>query len=273
VDSCPPCRAEAYGPLLPLYGEDFQGYASRFLKRNIQGEILNRVLNPLNWPRLVVGPYGRSELAADYYDEILFGGKTFDDLAGLPGPFVLVTGTDLSTGGRLGFSQTDFDLLCSDVGKVRLSRAAAKSSAVPSVFSPVTFNNYGGSCGYRLPDYLEDILSPPGGERPAGRALLRFREMEGFQDSRSRPFVHLVDGGISDNLGIRGILEAMEEIEASRTLRRALRRRDIQRRGVIVVNARSAPSTFDRERRRRYPGPFSNPSACHKRFSFESIDL
>ncbi len=260
-----------------LYGEGlFKDYVSRFLQRDVQGDILSRVLNPLNWPKLVGGPYGRSELAADYYDEILFEGKTFDDLSSLPGPFVLVTGTDLSTGGRLGFSQTEFDLLCSDVGKVRLSRAAATSSAVPSVFSPVTFNNYGSSCGYRIPDYLEDILKPAGGERPAGRALMRFHEMEGLQDSRSRPFIHLVDGGISDNLGLRGILEAMEEIEASRTLRRKLHRMDIQRMVVLVVNARSAPST-DWDKEETPPGIlgqlFQSFSVPIDRYSFESIEL
>jgi len=39
----------------------------------------------------------------------------------------IATGTDLSTGSRLAFFQNDFDLLCSDLNKVRLSRAAATS--------------------------------------------------------------------------------------------------------------------------------------------------
>lgn len=64
-----------------LYGERlFDEYPDRFLKRNVQGELIQRILNPANWPRLVRDGYGRSELAADYYDEILFGGATFSDL-------------------------------------------------------------------------------------------------------------------------------------------------------------------------------------------------
>ena len=48
----------------------------------------------------------------------------------------VATGTDISTGARLAFSQADFDLLCSDLTTVRLVRAAATSSAVPVVLSP-----------------------------------------------------------------------------------------------------------------------------------------
>jgi hypothetical protein len=56
-----------------LYGERlFAEYQDRFLNRNVQGELIQRVLNPANWPRLARDGYGRSELAADYYDEILF---------------------------------------------------------------------------------------------------------------------------------------------------------------------------------------------------------
>jgi NTE family protein len=62
-----------------------------------------------------------------------------------PGPMVRTT-TDLSTGSRLTFSQNEFDLICSDLASFPISRAAAASSAVPLVTSPVTINNYGGTC-------------------------------------------------------------------------------------------------------------------------------
>jgi NTE family protein len=69
--------ALAYG----LYGDKlFTEYETRFLKRNVQGEITKRTLNPLNWPRLWSTGYGRSELASELYDEILFNNATFGDL-------------------------------------------------------------------------------------------------------------------------------------------------------------------------------------------------
>jgi NTE family protein len=106
-----------------LFGDRlFSEYEERFLKRDVQGSLTGRVLNPFNWWKFIGGSAGRSELAAEYYDEILFEGATFADLLDKQGPVAIATGTDLSTGSRLAFFQNDFDLLCSDLNKVRLAR-------------------------------------------------------------------------------------------------------------------------------------------------------
>ncbi len=169
-----------------LYGDRLFGeYEERFLKRDVQGALVQRALNPFNWWKYIGGSAGRSELAAEYYDEILFEGATFGDLLSKQGPVAVANGTDISTGYRLSFYQNDFDLLCSDLNKVRLSRAAATSSAVPVVLSAVTFNNYGGTCGYEYPAWVRSVAKAEGrvatvGARPA--ALPRdagLREQQG----------------------------------------------------------------------------------------------
>ncbi|MEP7101997.1 MAG: hypothetical protein ABI781_15920 [Burkholderiales bacterium] len=100
---------------------------------SVRGELIARELSPKNWGRLGSATYGRSELAADYYDEILFHGATFGDLAKQRDALLaLVTGTDLSTGARFEFSQEQFDQMCSDLSPVRLARAAATSSMAAS---------------------------------------------------------------------------------------------------------------------------------------------
>src|SRR5262245_7216580 len=237
-----------------LYGERlFQEYEQRFLKRNVQGELIRRVLNPTNWPRLAMGGYGRSELAADYYDEILFGGATFNDLVPLQTPVAVVSGTDLSTGARFEFSQDTFDLLCSDLGSVRLARAAATSSAVPVVLSPVTYRNYGGKCDARLPIWVQGVASKEHAARPAGRMLLRYRDFKALEDSENRPYLHVVDGAFSDNLGLRGMLEAFEQLEASPAFQREMRFSELRHIVVIAVNSRSAPAT-DWDRKPTPPG-------------------
>src|SRR6059058_1162952 len=65
--------ALAYG----LYGDKlFDDYEQRFLKRDVQGEIIARAFSPKYWGNLSSTGWGRSELAAELYDEILFNGAT-----------------------------------------------------------------------------------------------------------------------------------------------------------------------------------------------------
>src|SRR5271167_4182543 len=102
--------ALAYG----LYGEKlFDLYETSFLKRDVQGELVARFFNPGNWGALWSEGWGRSEMAAQLYDEILFHGATFADLDHGNGPLILASATDISTGERLAFQQLDFDYLCS----------------------------------------------------------------------------------------------------------------------------------------------------------------
>ena len=260
-----------------LYGERlFAEYEDRFLKRDVEGTLLARGLNPLNWWKFVGGSAGRSELAAEYYDEILFEGATFGDLPGRQTPVAIASGTDISTGSRLAFYQQDFDLLCSDLNKVRLSRAAATSSAVPVVLSAVTFNNYGGTCGYQYPAWVRDVAKPEGRPRPAGRAVQRYREMQEFQNSKDRPYIHLVDGGVSDNLGVRVVMENLEELAVSMAYRDQVGFGAIRRVVVIVVNARSAPRT-DWDQRETPPGTVAQllqtAGVPIDRYSFETVEL
>jgi len=227
-----------------LYGDKlFDDYERRFLKRNVQGDLLSRFLSPSNWSALWSNGWGRSEMAAQMYDEILFNGATFGDLDRGDGPLIMATATDISTGSRFTFVQSEFDMICSELDAVPLSRAAAASSAVPLVLSPVTLNNYGGTCNYKWPSWAQALMDPARTVRPAGRSLQRLKELEALQDGANRPYLHLVDGGISDNLGMRGILEGLEELEAARGLRKQTRLDEVRRLIVFVVNSLSVPKT------------------------------
>jgi len=230
--------ALAYG----LYGDKlFADYEQRFLKRNVQGELLSRSLSPGNWGKLASTGWGRSELAADYYDEILFNGATFGDLDRGSGPFIMASATDISTGGRVVFNQAIFNLLCSDLNAVRLSRAAAASSAVPVVLSTVTLNNYGGTCNYAVPPWVKMFTQAAEPPRPAARAIRELKEGETYADSVHRPYVHLVDGGVSDNVGMRGVLDALQFLEALHTAGLPTRLDHVKRIIVFVVNSLSSP--------------------------------
>ena len=230
--------ALAYG----LYGEKlFADYEQRFLKRDVQGELLARSLSPRYWGDYIGGTAGRSELAANFYDEILFNGATFGDLDKGDGPFIVASATDISTGTRVPFNQSVFNLLCSDLNAMRLSRAAAASSAVPVVLSTVTLNNYGGSCGYEVPPWVKMFTQSDNPPRPAARAI---RELtEALADGANRPFIHLVDGGVSDNVGMRGVLDALQLLEAMHLAGEPTPLDKVKRIVVFVVNSLSSPPT------------------------------
>ena len=265
--------ALAYG----LYGDKlFDMYEQSFLKHNVQGDLVTRMLNPVNWPSLSSDAWGRSEMAADLYDELLFHGATYADLQKGSGPFVTVMTTDISTGSRVGFNQTMFDVLCSDLSSVRLARAAAASSAVPLVLSPITLNNYGGTCGFKFPAWVLAAADKDNPARPAARAIKRLEEMSSYADSKARPFVHLVDGGLADNLGMRAVLEALEEMEAVRIAGGKTPLDHVKRIIVVVVNSLSVPATRWDESER----PPGNLEILIKatgvpidRYSYETVEL
>ena len=98
------------------------------------------------------------------------------DLERSGGPAIIVGSTDLASGSRVVFVPQNFDVMCADLGSFRLARAAAASSAVPVVLSPLTINNYGGGCNYQQPAWLTLFTKTAKPLRPAGRVLNRLRD-------------------------------------------------------------------------------------------------
>jgi NTE family protein len=265
--------ALAYG----LYGDKlFDDYEQRFLKRDVQGEIIARTLNPANWGNLWFTGWGRSELAAQLYDEVLFNGATFGDLQRGKGPLILASATDISTGSRVVFQQGVFDILCSDLNAVPLARAAAASSAVPVVLSPITLNNYGGTCNTTLPAWVKRFTDTDDPPRPAARAIRTLKSMQAFGDGASRPYLHLVDGGVSDNVGMRGVLDALEVLEALHEAGVPTPLDRVRRIVIFIVNSLSLPPT-------NWDGSETPPGSVEillkasgvpiDRYSYEAVEL
>jgi len=227
-----------------LYGSTlFDMYQDAFLKRNVQGALLERLFNPFTWPKVLTQGFGRSELAEQYYDEILFHGATYEDLLRRM-PVAIVGATDVTTGNRIDFSQGQFDFICGDLTRVSLARAAAASSAVPVVLSPVTLDNRGGKCGYRPTPWMSAALKAPEGVELGNRADIRLKNAYMLQDSGERPYIHLVDGGLADNLALLSFVEVLQLAMDNPDARAVLGVGRLRRVAVVIVNAASAPE-FD----------------------------
>lgn len=188
-----------------LWGDRiFSDFEPLFLKKHVQTALLLRVLSPWNQVRLASPRFGRSDLAAEYYDHLLFKGATFADLMTQSNrPFLSVNATDIASGARFEFTQDEFDLIRSDLSQFSISRAVAASSAFPIYLTPVILKNYSAEQAVAEPEWIQSILDDP-------TASMRMRyvasQARSYGDGH-RKFIHLLDGGLSDNLGLRGALD------------------------------------------------------------------
>ena len=185
----------------------FTEFEPRFLERDFQSRLLNHLTSVSNLWRASSPRFGRGDLLAEELDLDLFEGATFGDLAKRSsGPFVVISATDLANGARFDFNQETFDLICSDLDGFPLARAVAASSAVPLIFSPITLWNHAGSCGPQG-SARASVSAAEGRNLPAGRLAQRLRELSRYSDRTQAPYVHLVDGGVSDNLALRSLVD------------------------------------------------------------------
>lgn len=177
----------------------FEDFEERFLRKNIQAHLVWRSIAPRNWFRQMGGTYGRSDIAADYYDKYVFDGATFADLQRPGAPTLIINSTDLATAVRFPFVRQFFELICVDLDKYPLSRAVAASSAVPGLLTPIGLENYAGSCGYEPGAWVTESAKD---DHETIRRV-EAKAVKGYLDAEKRPWLHLVDGGIADNLGLR----------------------------------------------------------------------
>ena len=237
-----------------LRGEKaFEEFEAKVLSRNLEVELAKRiVLNPVNWFRLPSGTFGKSDIFTELYDETVFEHATFADLKRANGPFVIINGTDVTSGARFSYTQDYFDAICGDLSKVTLGRAIATSTSLPPLLTPITLENRGGTCGRKAPAWQAAAEAAMGESETPGRALLRARALQSYADP-ARPYVHLFDGGLSENLGLTEVLRAFElqKVDPNETVLPALRR--ARRVVVISVNALRFPEV-DWDRSAAPPG-------------------
>lgn len=255
----------------------FDEFPDRFLYRPIQSELIRLALSPANWLKLAASAYGRSDLAAEFYGREVFQGGTYADvIARNRRPFVVLNATDMSTGAQFAFIQDQFDLLCSDLAGVPLARAAASSSAFPGGLTALTFQNYAGSCDYRQPAWVklasEDHASRVNARRTA-RAEIR---LSLAAEGPARPYIHLTDGGVADNLGLRGPLEAIASTNHPWSLLQRMNKKQVDKLVVLVVNAATNPAT-GRDQSASVPGLIDTLTTAATvpldNYSFDTLEL
>jgi NTE family protein len=213
--------------------EIFADFEEVFLRKNVQRRLLLEALRPFNWLRLK--RLDRSQLAARYYDRNIFNGASFGDMRRPGGPEIVMNATDLSSGSRFAFSPQFFAFICSDLDSYPVADAVTASSAVPVVFPTVRLHNYAGTCGFQQPAWVAQ--SGGDGEESPLRQVLRGQILDAASAIEQREYIHFLDGGLSDNLGLANSIAALAMLGDPQEAVRDLGHGDLELILVISVNA------------------------------------
>jgi NTE family protein len=175
--------------------ELFWTQAKEDLSKDFRTAFVRKLLRPDNFAKSMFGSTGRTDVMAQVFDEHLFGGLKFGDMDAT-GPGLLINATAINglqgvispalctnrrtyaasmRGESIPFTEQFFkDCLFSSISTYPVSKAVAASAAFPGLFSSVP--------------------------------LARFAAMNKSDRIAPSEYLHVIDGGPSDNLGVDGIL-------------------------------------------------------------------
>jgi len=183
-----------------LYGDKiFDNFEDEFLRKDVQGALTKKLINPFTW----FSRKGRTERAVEYYNKILFHDATFSDMMQPGRPMIVVNASDLAYGVRFSFIQDYFNFFCSDVRDFPIASAVAASSAVPVVFNPIVVENYPGCDEPKPPPQVVELA------KTNNELALLLEGLTSYNDKENRKFIHFVDGGITDNMGLRAMSDVV----------------------------------------------------------------
>lgn len=175
----------------------------------------------------------------------------------------------MATLSRFEFNQRQFDLICSDLNQLPIAVATASSSALPLILSPISMKNYAGQCGFQAPTRFTEERNTPWGQQ-------RANELRSYLDAEKRPYVHLLDGGLSDNIGMRSVLETAALAGGLEPEFQLLGVKKIKKLVYLIVSAETTPD-MNQYMLSEIPGLFRTSRAFIdipiNRYSIDTIHL
>ena len=247
-----------------LKGRDgFDDLYDNFIKRDGMAP-LYWGLNPVSLARLSTPGRERIDLLIDYLNRQLFHDLTYAALQdGKPHPLLILNAADMVEGVPFPFTQRKFDLLCSDLSQFPLATAVASSAAFPIALSPVTLTNHTPCPATEAaqpwpPSWVTLPLGRPTGYYENDQMRLTLARVEnayarGAQTGApdgvpQKKFIHLLDGGIADNLGVFEPYRMLTTLDTDPQLLSAIDAGAVKQLIFVVINARSfAPNALDEQ--------------------------
>lgn len=233
---------------LGLYGPDDTKRLDDFLARDNMATLEIDAANPITWARLAFGGYTRVDALRDLLDQQLFDKKTFAAMMGRGYPVVILNASDMASGEVFAFTADRFNDICSDLSSLPIATGVAASAAFPILLSPVDLKNYAGKdCVGNDPeprwiaDDLKKRATPYLDVEEFKRARYANSLRRGPDAFRDERYLHLLDGGLVDNLGAHSLMDVVMSPHGSVRLLDAINENEISKLVVITVNARSDP--------------------------------
>lgn len=221
-----------------------------FVRQDGIRSIAERGLNPASLAALATPSRERIDPLIEYLDARLFDGATYATLRTRGRrPYLILNAADMAEGTPFAFTQDTFDLLCSDLEPIGLSVATAASAAFPGALSPVTLKNYSPCeaqrrAGVWPPVWVSQAATSNWYAAPErvrrGRVAQAYARGSEVPPPEGRRYIHLLDGGIADNLGLVEPIRLLSSQEASPLLLNQIADGRIRRIVFVMINARSA---------------------------------
>lgn len=252
-----------------LYGDRlFESFEQDFLRYDIEKHLVRGLFNPIHW----FESKGRTDRAIEYYQKTLFHGSTFADMMKPGRPMIIINASDLAYGIRFSFIQEYFDFLCSDLASFPVANAVTASSAVPVLFNPVVIENYN-SCGDSMSFWPADAEERA---RENFEFATLYEELNTYLDKDQRKYIHLVDGGITDNMGLRALPDVISISGGAAEFLAHVRKQPPEKILLISVNASTGPIT-DMDQSPEQPSTLAAMSAATNteilRYDDATLDL
>lgn len=182
-------------------------FRDKVLLRDGEAGLRFSLFNPTNLMRLLAGGLNDRSNLNDWLEKDIFQGATYADLFRRQRPIVWINATNTQYRLAFPFHERAFESICSDLASFPVSEAVAASMAVPLFFAPVVLEKFPEACPAPLPVSYTARGRAEGDDQHRLRLALQ-RALKDFRNPEVGRYLKLVDGGVTDNLGLVSILQS-----------------------------------------------------------------
>lgn len=182
--------------------EGYKDFREKFLYKDAESYMVTRALPGAVVKAVLAGGVNDRNSFARWLDDNLFEQATFSAFRKPDRPLVWITASDIYNNTPFLFTQDTFAALCSDLDRLKISEAVGASAAVPIAFAPIILRTPRTDCKYSRPAWLQKAIDA---ENPSVRLQAYARALDSYQSDGKLEYVRLLDGALTDNLGITGL--------------------------------------------------------------------